>query len=48
MQEKNYGRVRIFKLRVETERVKMLRELIIEWDQPRVKTIRNSHIERAG
>ena len=48
IQEKNYGRVRIFKLRVETERLKMLRELIIEWDQPGIKTIRNSHIERAG
>ena len=34
VQEKNYGRVRIFRLRIETERVRKLRELIMEWDQP--------------
>ena len=33
IQEKNYGRVRIFRLRIETERVRKLRELITEWDQ---------------
>ena len=33
IQEKNYGRVRIFRLRIETERVRRLRELITEWDQ---------------
>ncbi|TMI38321.1 winged helix-turn-helix transcriptional regulator [Candidatus Bathyarchaeota archaeon] len=33
VQEKNYGRVRIFRLRMETERMKRLRDLIIEWDQ---------------
>ena len=32
VQEKNYGRVRIFRLRIEKERVRKLRELITEWD----------------
>ena len=31
VQEKNYGRVRIFRLRIETERVRKLRDLITEW-----------------
>ena len=35
VQEKNYGRVRIFRLRIEAERIRKLRELITEWDQPR-------------
>ena len=37
IQEKNYGRVRIFRLRVDSERVKRLRELIMEWDEPEVE-----------
>jgi len=37
IQEKNYGRVRIFRLRVEREHVRMLRDLIVEWDQPEVE-----------
>ena len=36
-QEKNYGRVRIFRLRVERERVRTLRNLIVEWDRPEVE-----------
>jgi len=31
-QEKNYGRVRIFRLCVEREQVRMLRDLIVRWD----------------
>jgi len=33
VQEKNYGRVRIFRLSIEIERVRKLRELIMEWDK---------------
>jgi len=33
IQEKNYGRVRIFRLRIEVERVRRLRELITEWER---------------
>ena len=43
IQEKNYGRVRIFRLRVDSERVKKLRELIIEWDKPMTETAGNGH-----
>jgi len=32
VQEKNYGRVRIFRLCVEREQVRMLRDLIVGWD----------------
>lgn len=42
VQEKNYGRVRIFKLRIETERVKRLHELILEWDQAEAETTGNA------
>ncbi|HZD12980.1 MAG TPA: winged helix-turn-helix domain-containing protein [Candidatus Binatus sp.] len=30
--EKNYGRVRIFKLQTENKRVEQLRDLIVHWD----------------
>src|SRR2546428_6720051 len=37
IQEKNYGRVRIFRLRVDMERIRKLREIIVEWDQSEVE-----------
>jgi len=33
VEERDYGRVRIFKLRLDNLRVKMLRDLILQWDR---------------
>jgi DNA-binding transcriptional ArsR family regulator len=41
VQEKNYGRVRIFRLRVEIERIRKLRELILEWMGLRIHNTEN-------
>ena len=43
IQEKNYGRVRIFRLRIETERVRKLREIIVEWDETEVEEAGRAH-----
>ena len=32
VEEKNYGRIRMFKLRLDNPRVKLLRDLIIQWN----------------
>lgn len=33
VEEKDYGRVRIFRLRLENPRTKMLKNLILQWNQ---------------
>jgi DNA-binding transcriptional ArsR family regulator len=42
VQEKNYGRVRIFRLCTETELVRKLRDLIIEWDKVAIGIAQNT------
>lgn len=32
VEERDYGRIRIFRLRLESPRVRMLRDLILEWN----------------
>jgi DNA-binding transcriptional ArsR family regulator len=40
VEEKDYGRVRIFRLRVENPRAKMLQDLILQWNGVRVENAR--------
>ncbi|HEY4657315.1 MAG TPA: hypothetical protein VIH34_02395 [Candidatus Bathyarchaeia archaeon] len=37
MEEKDYGRVRIFRLRLENPRAKMLQDLILQWNKSQAR-----------
>jgi len=44
VEERNYGRVRIFKLRLDKPRVRTLKDLILQWDHGHDQTAGNASL----